>query len=124
MLLLVPQPLVAFDKMLEYINKMEGVDAILQEYGNLAGKPPQSTPIVRLYKSQKTSYHGMKRSFQDTIRSYQGMIRPYQGTQQFFIPRYRLYTCVFYVLTIHLLLLQWDERRDTYRITTPTTSFS
>ena len=76
MLLLVPQPLVAFDKMLEYINKMEGVDAILQEYGNLAGKPPQSTPIVRLYKSQKTSYHGMKRSFQDTIRSYQGMIRP------------------------------------------------
>ena len=38
--LLVPQPLVAFDKMLEYINKMEGVDAILQEYGSLAGKPP------------------------------------------------------------------------------------
>lgn len=61
MLLLVPQPLVAFDKMLEYINKMEGVDAILQEYGSLAGKPPQSTPIVRLYKSQKTSYHGMIR---------------------------------------------------------------
>ena len=85
---------------------MEGVDTILQEYGSLAGKPPQSTPIVRLYKSQKTSYHGMIRSFQDTIRSYQGMIRPYQGTQQFFILRYRLYTCVFYVLTIYLLLLQ------------------
>lgn len=38
--LLVPQPLVAFDKMLEYINKMEGVDAILQEYGSLAASPP------------------------------------------------------------------------------------
>lgn len=46
MLLLVPQPLVAFDKMLEYINKMEGVDAILQEYGSLADKTPKSTPIV------------------------------------------------------------------------------
>lgn len=25
---------------LQNINTMEGVDAILQEYGNLAGKPP------------------------------------------------------------------------------------
>lgn len=42
MLLLVPQPLVAFDKMLEYINKKEGVDAILQEYGSLASPPIDS----------------------------------------------------------------------------------
>ena len=31
---------------LQNINTMEGVDAILHEYGSLADKTPKSTPIV------------------------------------------------------------------------------
>ena len=38
---------------LQNINTMEGVDAILQEYGSLADKTPKSTPIVWGYISQK-----------------------------------------------------------------------
>ena len=38
---------------LQNINTMEGVDAILQEYGSLADKTPKSTPIVWSYISQK-----------------------------------------------------------------------
>ena len=36
---------------LQNINTMEGVDAILQEYGSLADKTPKSTPIdlIQIY---------------------------------------------------------------------------
>ena len=106
MLLLVPQPLVAFDKMLEYINKMEGVDAILQEYGNLAGKPPQSTPIVRLYKSKNfVSWHETIISRHNTVVSRHDTTISRHATVLYIT--IQLYAYVFYVLTIYLLLLQW-----------------
>ena len=102
---------------------MEGVDAILQEYVSLSDESPKSIPIMRLYKSKNfVSCHDTMISRHNTVVSRHDTTISRRATVLYIT----ILTIRIRILRLNHLsvIITMDERRNTYRITTPTTSFS